>query len=163
MWIVGWVVHMKMVKCIIQKFKIYNLKLWVIQKFQKHQASKSTSANQTSMMYKLSTNSSTKKASTIWTSYSIIQPSSICFKSKNSFICRSYISFTILSTDQEIIGAGCFNDFPQGLRGKYDNVHENMWEDWLDKAFNIEGLLINSYNSLWLTFFHVDPRFSDSI
>lgn len=78
-------------------------------------------------------------------------------------MCRSYISFTILNADQEIIGAGCFNDFPQGLRGMYDNVHHNMWEEWIDKAFNIEGLLINSYNSLWLTFFHIDQRYEEAI
>lgn len=38
-----------------------------------------------------------------------------------------------------------------------------MWEDWIDKAFNIEGLLINSYNSLWLTFFHIDPAYNDAL
>lgn len=70
---------------------------------------------------------------------------------------------TILNSEQEIIGAGCFNDSPQGLRGKYDNVHENLWEEWLDKAFNSEGLLINSYNTLWLTFLHIDAQYADAI
>lgn len=58
---------------------------------------------------------------------------------------------------------GCFNDFPQGLRGKYDNVHDNLWEEWLELAFNTQGLPINSYNSLWVTFLHIDASYENFV
>ena len=40
---------------------------------------------------------------------------------------RSYISVTILDKNQNIIGCAAFNDYPQGLRGKIDFQHENLW------------------------------------
>ena len=76
---------------------------------------------------------------------------------------RSYISLTVLNADQNVIGAACFDDAPVGLRGKYDNVHENLWEEWLGKAFNLEGIPISSYNSLWLTFLHIDQKYLDTL
>lgn len=76
---------------------------------------------------------------------------------------RSYISLTVFSDQQQIIGAASFNDFPQGLRGRYDNVHDNLWEDWLDKAYNVQGLTINSYNCIWLTFLHISPAYMEHL
>lgn len=68
-----------------------------------------------------------------------------------------------MNDEQQIIGAACFDDSPQGLRGKYDNIHENLWEEWLDKAYNLEGLTINSYNSIWMTFLAINPKYIEKI
>ena len=73
------------------------------------------------------------------------------------------MSLTIFNDQQEIIGVGCFNDYPQGLRGKYDNLHENLWEEWLPQAFNLEGLPITSFNCLWMTFLHIDPNYINNL
>lgn len=40
---------------------------------------------------------------------------------------RSYISLTVFNSEQKIVGCACFNDIPQGLQGKYDNKHYNLW------------------------------------
>jgi hypothetical protein len=42
-----------------------------------------------------------------------------------------------LNADHKVVGAACFDDAPPGLRGKYDDKHYNLWEDWLGKAFNL--------------------------
>jgi hypothetical protein len=60
-----------------------------------------------------------------------------------------------LDQGQNIIGAACFDDFPVGLVGKYDDKHYNIWEDWLGKAFNLEGINLISTNTLWMNFFCV--------
>ncbi len=68
---------------------------------------------------------------------------------------KSFISLTVLNSQHRIIGAACFDDSLPGLRGQYDDKHYNLWEAWLGKAFNLEGLPIASSNSLWLTYLFV--------
>ena len=40
---------------------------------------------------------------------------------------RSFISLVVLNNDHKVIGAGCFDDSPPGLQGKYDDKHYNLW------------------------------------
>ena len=76
---------------------------------------------------------------------------------------RSFISLTILNNNHEIIGAACFDDTIPGLRGLSDDKHYNLWEDWLGKAFNLEGLPITSNNALWLTFVFVADKYLEQV
>ena len=68
---------------------------------------------------------------------------------------KSFLSLTVLTADHRIIGAACFDDCPPGLRGRSDNLHYNLWEEWLSRAFNLEGLPISSANAVWMSFFFV--------
>lgn len=68
---------------------------------------------------------------------------------------RSFISVTILDRTHKIIGAACFNDAPPGLRGKFDHLHENYWEQWVFEAFNFQSIELSSFNTLWLTYMFV--------
>ena len=65
----------------------------------------------------------------------------------------SYLSVTIIDTDFRVIGLAIFEDKPQGLEGMIDFKHENYWEHWLPKAYNIGDNEIRPSNTLWLTYF----------
>ncbi len=69
----------------------------------------------------------------------------------------------MLNTDHKVIGAACFDDSPPGLRGKYDDKHYNLWEDWIGKAFNLEGLPMMSTNALWINFIFISDEYLDQI
>ncbi len=69
----------------------------------------------------------------------------------------------VLNTDHKVIGAACFDDSPPGLRGKYDDKHYNLWEEWIGKAFNLEGLPVMSTNTLWINFVFVSDDYLDQI
>lgn len=65
----------------------------------------------------------------------------------------AHLSMTILDGNMQPMGIMVFNDFPPGLEGMYDYKHENAWELWLDRAFELrEELNIRPYNCLWLAF-----------
>lgn len=49
------------------------------------------------------------------------------------------------------------------MKGKYDDKHYNLWEEWLPKAFNLEGLPIGSCNSLWLNFMLISEEYTDMV
>lgn len=67
-----------------------------------------------------------------------------------------YLSITIIDSQYRVIGMAIFEDFPQGLEGMYDYLHENSWEQWLPQAFNIrEEFDIRPFNSLWLVYFYL--------
>jgi hypothetical protein len=76
---------------------------------------------------------------------------------------RSFVSLTVLNSEHRVIGAACFDDCLPGLRGQYDDKHYNLWEEWLGKAFNLEGLPITSSNSLWLTYVFVSDEYANHI
>lgn len=76
---------------------------------------------------------------------------------------RTFTSLVVLSSDHKVIGAACFDDCLPGLRGQADDRHYNLWEEWIGKAFNLEGLPINSCNSLWLTYLFVADSYADQI
>jgi len=50
-----------------------------------------------------------------------------------------------------VVAFAAFEDYPQGLRGMYDEKHFNYWEVWFRKAF--ENKEFSSFNTLWLTYF----------
>ena len=61
------------------------------------------------------------------------------------------------------MGAACFDDCLPGLRGQHDDRHYNLWEEWLGRAFNLEGLPISSTNSLWLSYAFVSDEYADQV
>ena len=65
----------------------------------------------------------------------------------------SYLSVTIIDTEFRVIGLAIFEDKPQGLEGMIDFKHENYWEHWLSKAYDIGNNEIRPSNTLWLTYF----------
>lgn len=65
----------------------------------------------------------------------------------------SFLSMTILDANLQPMGVMVFNDYPPGLEGMYDYKHENAWELWLDRAYNLKTEYnIRPFNCLWLTF-----------
>lgn len=80
-----------------------------------------------------------------------------------SLIERSFVSLVVLDADQRVVGAACFDDCLPGLRGQHDQLHYNLWEDWLGRAFNLEGLPITSANTLWLAFAFVSDIYADQV
>jgi len=72
---------------------------------------------------------------------------------------KSFLSITILDSNNLVKGLAIFNDFPQGLRGMIDFQHENFWEYWLFEAFQLEIVKktqVTSYNSLWMVYYGLD-------
>ena len=72
---------------------------------------------------------------------------------------RSFLSITILDSENHVKGLAIFNDCPQGLRGMIDFQHENYWEYWLFEAFQldvIKRLRVTSYSSLWMVYYGID-------
>ena len=63
----------------------------------------------------------------------------------------SYLSITVLDKEGNVIAFAAFEDYPQGMKGTYDDVHFNYWEEWFQEAFEVNEF--SSSNSLWLTFF----------
>jgi hypothetical protein len=41
----------------------------------------------------------------------------------------------VLDNDGNIIAFATFEDYPQGMKGTYDDVHYNYWEEWFKEAF----------------------------
>lgn len=62
-----------------------------------------------------------------------------------------------------MVGAACFDDCLPGLRGQHDDKHYNLWDEWLGRAFNLEGLPISSTNSLWLSYAFVSDDYADQV
>ncbi|CAK81172.1 unnamed protein product (macronuclear) [Paramecium tetraurelia] len=68
---------------------------------------------------------------------------------------RSYLSVTVLDSQNNIIGNAVFDDCPQGVTGQVDFKHENLWEQWIHDGWDI-GFHVSSFNCLWMTFFFLD-------
>jgi hypothetical protein len=80
-----------------------------------------------------------------------------------SLLERSFVSLVVLNSEQQVVGAACFDDCLPGLRGQHDDQHYNLWEDWLGRAFNLEGLPISSTNTLWLAYAFVSDDYADQV
>jgi len=39
-----------------------------------------------------------------------------------------FLSVTIIDSEFRVVGMAIFDDYPQGLEGAFDYVHENAWE-----------------------------------
>ncbi|CAK76388.1 unnamed protein product, partial (macronuclear) [Paramecium tetraurelia] len=50
---------------------------------------------------------------------------------------RSYLSVTVLDSQNNIIGGAVFDDCPQGVTGQVDFKHENLWEQWIHDGWDI--------------------------
>jgi hypothetical protein len=42
----------------------------------------------------------------------------------------SYLAITVLDRDGRVVAFAAFEDYPQGMRGMYDERHYNAWEAW---------------------------------
>lgn len=71
-----------------------------------------------------------------------------------SLIETSYLAVTALDADGHVVAFAAFNDSPPGLKSN-DNLHENLWEEWLAEARGVDDEL-SALNSLWLSYFHVN-------
>ena len=68
----------------------------------------------------------------------------------------SCLSVTILDKQERILGCLVFDSSHEIITGLNDFQHENLWEDWLYSAFQIDShLTITPYNSLWLRYLFV--------
>jgi hypothetical protein len=65
---------------------------------------------------------------------------------------HSYLSVTVLDQQSNIVGCAVFNDSPQGVSGMVDFKHENFWEHWLSKVWEVSDDEITPYNTLWMTY-----------
>lgn len=63
----------------------------------------------------------------------------------------AYLSITVVNQEGSIIGFATFEDYPQGMKGTYDDVHYNHWEAWFNDAYQLNEF--NSANVLWMTYF----------
>ncbi|CAD8112864.1 unnamed protein product [Paramecium primaurelia] len=70
---------------------------------------------------------------------------------------RSYLSVTVLDSQNNIIGNAVFDDCPQGVTGQVDFKHENLWEQWIHDGWNID-FHVSSFNCLWMTFFFLAKK-----
>jgi len=68
----------------------------------------------------------------------------------------SYLSITALDAEGNIIAYTAFEDHPQGMKGLTDPKHENLWEKWLNEAFDADEF--DACNTLWLTYFVYNPQ-----
>jgi hypothetical protein len=63
----------------------------------------------------------------------------------------AYLAITVLDHEGRVVAFAAFEDFPQGMRGMYDDRHYNCWEQWFKKAFEVQEF--STHNSLWMTYF----------
>jgi hypothetical protein len=67
-----------------------------------------------------------------------------------------FLSITLIDSEYRVVGMAIFEDYPQGLEGTFDYLHENAWEQWLEQAYHIrEDFDIRPFNSLWLVYFYL--------
>lgn len=63
----------------------------------------------------------------------------------------AYLSISVLDKEGNILAFAAFEDYPQGMKGTYDDQHFNIWEQWFLEGFEISEF--SSLNTLWLTYF----------
>jgi hypothetical protein len=63
----------------------------------------------------------------------------------------AYLSITVLNQEGHIIAFATFEDYPQGMKGTYDDLHYNHWEAWFNEAYQLNEF--NSANTLWMSYF----------
>jgi hypothetical protein len=63
----------------------------------------------------------------------------------------AYLAITVLDRDGNVVAFAAFEDYPPGMRGMHDDKHYNYWEQWFQKAFQIDEF--SALNTLWLAYF----------